>query len=145
VEVETREMQQESVMPSISEDGPFTVIVELDVDPATVETLIAEVADEFTRTFPGRDGFISASFHASVDGRRVVNYAPWTSREAWERATSLSADHTARLEQHRGRHPARDRSHDPLGRRLPGGAGGRAVVTPAGVIVRSTPTQPART
>lgn len=87
-------------MPSITEDGAFTVIIEFDVDPTRQEQLVEAVADEVARTFPTHTGFLSASFHASLDGRRVVNYAQWTSREAWEQATSLSADDTTHVRGH---------------------------------------------
>jgi quinol monooxygenase YgiN len=30
------------------------------------------------------DGFVSASIHRSLDGTRVVNYAQWRSKEAFE-------------------------------------------------------------
>jgi quinol monooxygenase YgiN len=30
------------------------------------------------------DGFVSASIHRSLDGSKVVNYAQWRSREAFE-------------------------------------------------------------
>ncbi|WP_341529300.1 hypothetical protein WKK05_08320 [Nostoc sp. UHCC 0302] len=34
-----------------------------------------------------RAGFISASLHASLDGKRVINYVQWRSREEMEVAT----------------------------------------------------------
>jgi heme-degrading monooxygenase HmoA len=30
------------------------------------------------------DGFVSANIHKSLDGKRVVNYAQWRSREDFE-------------------------------------------------------------
>jgi quinol monooxygenase YgiN len=43
--------------------------------------LLAEVSEQTMRQIPG---FISASIHRSDDGRRVVNYAQWRSRDDFE-------------------------------------------------------------
>jgi Antibiotic biosynthesis monooxygenase len=59
-------------MPTISENGLFTVFAEFDVDPGVQRQLINEIADTVAETTVHHDGFVSASFHASVDGRRVV-------------------------------------------------------------------------
>jgi hypothetical protein len=96
-------------MPTITENGPFTVVVEFDVDPQVQQQLIEAVADQVGETFARADGFISASFHASFDGHQVVNYAQWESQKAWERATALTADNTA---QARGKEWLARRSQD---------------------------------
>lgn len=59
------------------------VIAVFDVDGAerqrrTVET----VGDALERGRESLPGMLSANFHASVDGSRVLNYAEWTSAEA---------------------------------------------------------------
>jgi hypothetical protein len=113
-------------MPTISENGLLTVFAEFDVDPAVQRQLIDQIADTVAETTMHHDGFVSTSFHARVDGRRVVNYAQWTSREAWERATAMSADDTS---DHRGDDWLEQQSrHNPVAaimRRL--GAGSRSV------------------
>jgi quinol monooxygenase YgiN len=38
-------------------------------------------ADELMRDLPG---FISANIHRSLDGTRVINYAQWSNREAFQ-------------------------------------------------------------
>ena len=43
--------------------------------------LLVEATDQTIRFLPG---FISANIHKSYDGRRVVNYAQWRSREDFE-------------------------------------------------------------
>ena len=43
--------------------------------------LLQAMTDEVTRHLPG---FISASFHRSLDGRHVANYAQWESEAAWK-------------------------------------------------------------
>lgn len=43
--------------------------------------LLVEATEQTMRRLPG---FISANIHKSYDGRRVVNYAQWRSREDFE-------------------------------------------------------------
>ena len=43
--------------------------------------LLIEATDQVISKMPG---FISANFHKSFDGTKVVNYAQWKSREAFE-------------------------------------------------------------
>ena len=43
--------------------------------------LLIEATDQVISKIPG---FISASFHKSFDGTRVINYAQWKSRETFE-------------------------------------------------------------
>jgi len=43
--------------------------------------LLGQATDGVMRKLPG---FISANLHRSVDGTRVVNYAQWENREAFE-------------------------------------------------------------
>jgi quinol monooxygenase YgiN len=43
--------------------------------------LLIEATDQTMRHQPG---FISANIHTSLDGRHVVNYAQWRSRDAFE-------------------------------------------------------------
>ena len=55
------------------------------IDPANQQRLVnilLEACDKVMNTFPG---FISASVHRSTDGRRVVGYAQWRSRDDFEK------------------------------------------------------------
>jgi quinol monooxygenase YgiN len=70
-------------MLTISENGPYTLIIEFEVEPQHQLPLIESIADEVERSFRNRPGFVAAGFHASADGRRVVNYAQWQSAEAY--------------------------------------------------------------
>lgn len=62
----------------------ITLINVFTVDPARAEELL-EVLCQFSETtirqFPG---FISATFHVSLDGRQVTNVARWASPEAFQ-------------------------------------------------------------
>ncbi|QHC28703.1 antibiotic biosynthesis monooxygenase family protein [Streptomyces sp. HF10] len=73
----------------------FTLVNVFTVAPDDQKELLghlAQVTEELIRHMPG---FVSASFHLSHDGRRVVNYAQWRT-EADFRA--MHAD--ARLKEH---------------------------------------------
>ncbi len=82
-------------MPTIVENQFFTPIIEFEVAPEHQQAFIDGIADEVERLFKRYDGFVSASFHASEDGRRVINYAQWTSREAWVASGRTAANDDA--------------------------------------------------
>lgn len=50
--------------------------------------LLQAMTDQVTRHLPG---FISASFHRSLDGVRIANYAQWESEAAWRGMVRHSA------------------------------------------------------
>ena len=75
-------------MPTISETDPFTVVMEYEVDQGRQLEMIDGVTALVRRHVRHDPAFISVSFHAHEDGRRVMNYAQWTSREAWERSAA---------------------------------------------------------
>ncbi len=79
-------------MPAIKENHLFTVIVEWEVKPQHQQELIDSICDLIERHIKSAPGFVSASFHASEDGRRVINYAQWQSKEAWSRSRSSNND-----------------------------------------------------
>lgn len=70
---------------TIAMDAPgVTLINVFTVDPTRQEELVDaldRVTAEIYVTIPG---FISANFHASLDGTCVVNYAQWASVEHFE-------------------------------------------------------------
>lgn len=82
-------------MPTIVENQFFTPIIEFEVAPRQQQALIDGIADQVERHFKRYPGFVSASFHASEDGRRVINYAQWLSREAWAASGLASSDDDA--------------------------------------------------
>ena len=79
-------------MPTIDENRFFTAMIEWEVAPEQQQALIDGIADEVERHFKQYAGFVSASFHASEDGRRVANYGQWLSKEDWSRARSSGDD-----------------------------------------------------
>lgn len=48
---------------------------------ADLVRLLSEVTETIIRRQPG---FVSVSIHSSLDGKRVVNYAQWASKEDFE-------------------------------------------------------------
>lgn len=68
----------------IAEGDTFTQIVRFDVPADRQLELIDAIADEVERWVRHRPGFISSTFHASFDGKHVVNYAQWKSKADFE-------------------------------------------------------------
>jgi len=68
-------------MPSIHTDNqPVTQITIIDADPEKQPEALAMMAKR-ARLMAQQPGFVSISLHRSLDGRRIVNYVQWESRE----------------------------------------------------------------
>lgn len=75
-------------MPTISEtSNVFTEIVVFTVGPEHQQQLIDAIVGEVERWVKHRPGFISATYHKSLDGTKVVNYAQWQSQADWQAFT----------------------------------------------------------
>ncbi|MBN4000928.1 antibiotic biosynthesis monooxygenase [Nostoc sp. LPT] len=70
-------------MPTIKENQFLTVLIEFAVDPSPQQAFLDAIADIVEQHFKSYAGFVSANFHASEDGQRVVNYAQWQSKQVW--------------------------------------------------------------
>lgn len=75
----------------------MTLINVFTVEPEHQQELI-DVLAEATTVMSTRDGFVSANLHRSDDGRRVVNYAQWRSRDDY---AAMLADPAARVHMRR--------------------------------------------
>ena len=75
-------------MSNIAPHDPVTLLMVFEVEPGRQAEMIADVTAIVARTTAERPGFISASFHACEDGRRVINYAQYASRAAFEAASA---------------------------------------------------------
>src|SRR5580704_16587611 len=62
----------------------FTLINVFSVASDHQQELVNLLIEATERTMRHLPGFISANIHASCDGRHVVNYAQWRSRDAFE-------------------------------------------------------------
>jgi quinol monooxygenase YgiN len=58
-----------------------TLINTFTVDPKRQQELVDLLNEATEKTMRHQPGFISASIHASFDGKRVVNYAQWASEK----------------------------------------------------------------
>jgi quinol monooxygenase YgiN len=76
----------------IQDHGLFIVLVEWKVDPQHQQELIDSIGDLVEKYIKSDPGFISASFHASEDGRRVINYAQWRSKADWSKSRASGDD-----------------------------------------------------
>jgi quinol monooxygenase YgiN len=64
--------------------SPVTLINVFTVDPAKQHELVHLLARATEASVRHAPGFISARLHRSLDGTKVVMYAQWQSREAYE-------------------------------------------------------------
>ncbi len=62
----------------------FTLINVFSVAPDQQQELANLLIEATEHTMRHLRGFISANIHTSFDGRHVVNYAQWRSRDAFE-------------------------------------------------------------
>ena len=62
----------------------FTLINVFSVTPDRQQELANVLIEATEHTMRHLPGFISANIHTSFDGRHVVNYAQWSSRDAFE-------------------------------------------------------------
>ena len=68
-------------MPQIQIDQqPVTQITVIEADPEKQAEALALMAER-ARFMQHQPGFISISLHRSLDGRRIVNYIQWESRD----------------------------------------------------------------
>lgn len=72
-------------MPTIAKHNEvITVIFSLATEPSQQQELIDLMIDALETTTKHQPGFVSASFHKSLDGTRVFNYAQWRSQAEYE-------------------------------------------------------------
>lgn len=63
----------------------LTLINVYEVEPAQQTDLVTALSLATENIIRHQPGFVSVSVHSSVDGRKVVNYAQWASKEHFER------------------------------------------------------------
>ena len=68
-----------------TDNQPITQINVIDAEPGKQDEALAVMTEraEFMRKQPG---FISISLHRSLDGKRIVNYVQWHSRDLLHQA-----------------------------------------------------------
>ena len=90
-------MSTDTVTTITTGQGLMTLINVFTVEPERQAELIDLLA-EATTVMVAQPGFISANLHRSDDGRRVVNYAQWRSRDDYAamQTNSQAGVHMAR-------------------------------------------------
>jgi heme-degrading monooxygenase HmoA len=72
-------------MPTISKENKAVTLVNVfTVEPGNQQKVVEMLVEANEKTMRNVPGFISASIHKSLDGVRVVNYAPWRSQQDFE-------------------------------------------------------------
>jgi len=73
-------------MSAFERNRSFTQLIEFEIEPHQQQALVSALSAQTERLAQGHGGFLSASVQVSDDGRRVLNYLQWQSREAGEAA-----------------------------------------------------------
>ncbi|QIN81762.1 antibiotic biosynthesis monooxygenase [Rubrobacter tropicus] len=72
-------------MAEISQSGNVVTLINVfTVRPEDQQPLLDLLVEATESVMNRRPGFVSANLHKSFDGTRVVNYAQWRSKEAFE-------------------------------------------------------------
>ena len=70
---------------TIEKSAPVVTLINVfTVDPSKQDALVKVLDDATNNVIKDLPGFVSANIHRGLDGRHVVNYAQWESREAME-------------------------------------------------------------
>ncbi len=75
--------------------GVMAMINVLSTDPSWRDQLMDVWRGGAERFWENMPGAVAAALHRSEDGMRLVNYAQWTSGEAWQRARQVAGDNRA--------------------------------------------------
>jgi quinol monooxygenase YgiN len=71
---------------TIDQDSKVTTLINVfTVEPKDQQRLVDLLIEATEKVMSQQEGFISANIHKSLDGTRVVNYAQWKSKEAFEK------------------------------------------------------------
>jgi len=73
-------------MQSPRNNHSFTQLMEFDIDPQWRQALVTVLSEYTERLARDHQGLLNASIQASEDGRRVLNYLRWRTREDGEAA-----------------------------------------------------------
>lgn len=69
------------------EDEVITLINVFTVDPSNQDKLVQLLRNDTLEVMQYFPGWVSASVHASLDGKTVANYAQWKTIADWEAMT----------------------------------------------------------
>jgi heme-degrading monooxygenase HmoA len=75
---------------TIEKSAPVVTLINVfTVDPSKQDALVKVLDDATNNVIKDLPGFVSANIHRGLDGRHVVNYAQWESREEWRRCSRI--------------------------------------------------------
>lgn len=75
-------------MPTISKENPAVTLINIfTMEPRDQETVVGLLREATEKTMKHLPGFVSASIHRSIDGKRVANYAQWRSQQDFDAMT----------------------------------------------------------
>jgi quinol monooxygenase YgiN len=78
-------VKESSFMPTISKDDDCVTLINVfTVEPSNQKKLIQLLIEATETSVRNVQGFISASFHRSLDGTKVTAYAQWRSAECYQ-------------------------------------------------------------
>ena len=63
----------------------ITLVNVFTVEPNNQQRLVDLLIEATKKVMSQQEGFISANLHKSLGGTRIVNYAQWKSKEAFEK------------------------------------------------------------
>ncbi len=71
---------------AIEKNNDITTLINIfTVEPHNQQRLVDMLIETTEQIMNNQEGFISANIHKSLDGRKVINYAQWKSKEAFEK------------------------------------------------------------
>ncbi|MEB0047201.1 MULTISPECIES: antibiotic biosynthesis monooxygenase [unclassified Pseudomonas] len=73
-------------MQVLDKNRSFTQLIEFEIEPHRQSALVSALSAQTEHLAQDYSGFLSASIQVSDDGRRVLSYLQWQSREAGEAA-----------------------------------------------------------
>jgi quinol monooxygenase YgiN len=77
-------------MTTISTTNPVVTLINVfSVEPANQQQVLDLLVEMNTKIYKQQPGYVSANFHKSLDGVKVVNYSQWRSLEEFNRLQSL--------------------------------------------------------
>src|SRR5919108_3281894 len=79
------------------ENSNAVVIIRFEVEPQRQQALVNAAINNTEKVMKMKPGFISASFHKSLDGTRVVNYAQWKSAEIYHNSMNNITSDEAKI------------------------------------------------
>ena len=71
---------------TIEKNNDITTLINIfTVEPHNQQRLVDMLIETTEQIMNNQEGFISANIHKSLDGTKVINYAQWKSKEAFEK------------------------------------------------------------